>query len=73
MVSVLTKTDRYDQVLEEDEQMNRMEESLNVFDEICNSEWFRNTPIILFLNKKDLLEQKIKEHDLGKRSTPLQG
>lgn len=55
----------YDQVLEEEDQMNRMEESLNVFDEICNSEWFVNTPIILFLNKNDLLEEKIKTKDLG--------
>ena len=61
---------RYDQVLEEDDQMNRMEESLNVFDEICNSEWFVNTPIILFLNKDDLLEEKLKSKPLGIFSPP---
>ena len=50
--------------------MNRMEESLNVFDEICNSEWFVNTPIILFLNKDDLLEEKLKSKPLGIFSPP---
>lgn len=49
----------YDLVLYEDENMNRMEETLNLFDEICNSRWFRNTAIILFLNKRDMFEEKI--------------
>jgi len=39
-------------------------EALNLFDEICNSRWFRETSIILFLNKKDLFEQKIQKVDL---------
>jgi hypothetical protein len=41
-----------------------MKESLLVFDEICNSRWFINTPIILLLNKEDLFYEKIKVHDL---------
>lgn len=49
----------YDLVLYEDENMNRMEETLNLFDEICNSRWFRETSIILFLNKRDMFEEKI--------------
>jgi GTPase SAR1 family protein len=51
----------YDLVLYEDENMNRMEETLNLFDEICNSRWFKNTAVILFLNKRDMFEIKIKE------------
>lgn len=51
----------YDLVLYEDENMNRMEETLNLFDEICNSRWFRETSIILFLNKRDMFEQKIQK------------
>jgi GTPase SAR1 family protein len=51
----------YDLVLYEDENMNRMEETLNLFDEICNSRWFRETSIILFLNKRDLFSEKIKK------------
>eukprot|EP01106_Pelomyxa_sp_JSP_P006971 TRINITY_DN2139_c0_g2_i2.p1 TRINITY_DN2139_c0_g2~~TRINITY_DN2139_c0_g2_i2.p1 ORF type:complete len:153 (-),score=15.51 TRINITY_DN2139_c0_g2_i2:133-591(-) len=54
----------YDQRLLEDEAINRMHESLKLFDEVCNSPWFRSTTIILFLNKRDLFEQKI-------RKTPL--
>ncbi len=38
---------------------NRMQESLKLFDSICNNKWFRDTSIILFLNKKDLFEEKI--------------
>jgi GTPase SAR1 family protein len=50
----------YDMVLYEDEKMNRMDETLNLFDEICNSRWFRETDMILFLNKRDLFQDKIK-------------
>eukprot|EP00478_Filoreta_tenera_P000737 GABV01000742.1.p1 GENE.GABV01000742.1~~GABV01000742.1.p1 ORF type:complete len:356 (-),score=134.66 GABV01000742.1:32-1099(-) len=49
----------YDQMLYEDESVNRMEEALDLFAEICNSRWFRDTSIILFLNKRDLFENKI--------------
>jgi len=51
----------YDLKLFEDERMNRMEETLNLFDEICNSRWFHDTAIILFLNKRDVFEVKIKK------------
>jgi GTPase SAR1 family protein len=51
----------YDLVLYEDENMNRMEETLNLFDEICNSRWFRETSIILFLNKRDVFQEKIRK------------
>ncbi|KJE92259.1 guanine nucleotide-binding protein G(I) alpha subunit [Capsaspora owczarzaki ATCC 30864] len=54
----------FDQVLAEDETMNRMQESLKLFDSICNSKWFLNTSIILFLNKLDLFEEKIKKSSL---------
>ncbi|WAR12451.1 GNAO-like protein, partial [Mya arenaria] len=54
----------YDQVLHEDETTNRMQESLKLFDSICNNKWFTDTSIILFLNKKDLFEEKIKKSSL---------
>lgn len=50
----------YDQTLYEDERVNRMKESFMLFEAICNSRWFKNTPFILFLNKIDLLEDKLK-------------
>jgi guanine nucleotide-binding protein subunit alpha len=49
----------YDQVLVEDETVNRLEEALTLFDSICNSRWFVETSIILFLNKKDLFASKL--------------
>jgi guanine nucleotide-binding protein G(o) subunit alpha len=55
----------YDQVLYEDESTNRMHESLRLFDSICNNKWFVNTSIILFLNKKDLFQDKIKRSPLN--------
>ncbi|XP_012055287.1 PREDICTED: guanine nucleotide-binding protein G(o) subunit alpha [Atta cephalotes] len=54
----------YDQVLHEDETTNRMQESLKLFDSICNNKWFTDTSIILFLNKKDLFEEKIRKSPL---------
>jgi guanine nucleotide-binding protein G(o) subunit alpha len=43
---------------------NRMQESLKLFDSICNNKWFTDTSIILFLNKKDLFEEKIRKSPL---------
>ncbi len=43
---------------------NRMHESMKLFDSICNNKWFTETSIILFLNKKDLFDQKITHSPL---------
>jgi len=50
----------YDQVLYEDNSTNRMEETLNLFENMVNSRWFSDMSCILFLNKMDLFEEKIK-------------
>eukprot|EP00727_Mastigamoeba_balamuthi_P006487 m51a1_g2459 putative g-protein subunit alpha 1 (239) ;mRNA; f:18095-19087 len=50
----------YDLKLYEDDTTNRMQESLKLWKEICNTKWFINTHMILFLNKRDLFEEKIK-------------
>ena len=42
-----------------------MQESLKLFREICNNKWFVETSMILFLNKKDLFEEKISKVDLN--------
>ncbi|KAI8093262.1 putative Gpa2-guanine nucleotide-binding protein alpha-2 subunit [Halteromyces radiatus] len=49
----------YDQCLVEDRDSNQMHESLMLFDTICNSPWFVNTSMILFLNKIDIFKEKI--------------
>eukprot|EP00520_Triparma_pacifica_P015302 CAMPEP_0118643298 /NCGR_PEP_ID=MMETSP0785-20121206/6317_1 /TAXON_ID=91992 /ORGANISM="Bolidomonas pacifica, Strain CCMP 1866" /LENGTH=365 /DNA_ID=CAMNT_0006534953 /DNA_START=16 /DNA_END=1113 /DNA_ORIENTATION=- len=54
----------YDQVLFEDATTNRMEEAVGLFQEICNNRYFTNSSMILFLNKRDLFEDKIKIVDI---------
>lgn len=41
-----------------------MEEALRLFGSILNNRWFINTSVILFLNKKDLFEEKLKENPI---------
>ncbi|XXQ39201.1 G-protein alpha subunit [Plasmodiophora brassicae] len=55
----------YDLMLYEDETVNRMAEALNLFGEICRLPYFRNTPIILILNKKDVFKQKLADSSLA--------
>ncbi|KAL9643391.1 hypothetical protein ABK040_010009 [Willaertia magna] len=55
----------YDLYLEEDKSINRMHESLNLFRQICYTEYLDNVPIIIFFNKADLLKEKIAEVDLS--------
>uniref|UniRef100_A0A3P9J7Z5 Guanine nucleotide binding protein (G protein), alpha 15 (Gq class), tandem duplicate 4 n=1 Tax=Oryzias latipes TaxID=8090 RepID=A0A3P9J7Z5_ORYLA len=60
----LASLSEYDQVLEEREGINRMRESLALFYTTIHSPWFLNTSIILFLNKTDILADKIRSSDL---------
>ncbi|KAJ3052690.1 guanine nucleotide-binding protein subunit alpha [Rhizophlyctis rosea] len=62
----LVAISEYDQVLVEDETVNRMQEALTLFDSICNSRWFTKTSIILFLNKIDLFKEKLLRSPMGK-------
>ncbi|XP_059425578.1 guanine nucleotide-binding protein subunit alpha-11-like isoform X1 [Carassius carassius] len=74
----LASLSEYDQVLEENNKENRMKESLSLFYTTIHSPWFASSSIILFLNKMDILEEKIKTSDLksyfggfdGKRRDP---
>ena len=50
----------YDEVMFEDEEKNSMVDSIELFEQICNNEWFKDTAMILFLNKKDLFAEKIQ-------------
>ena len=63
----------YDQLLMEDESVNRMDEALTLFDSICNSRWFEKTSILLFLNKTDLFRQKLKTTPLNQYFKDYQG
>ncbi|GAM27439.1 hypothetical protein SAMD00019534_106150 [Acytostelium subglobosum LB1] len=55
----------YDQVLEEDTTTNRMLESMKVFTNVINGKWFKDVPVLLFLNKRDLFMEKIKRVNLN--------
>lgn len=55
----------YDQKLYEDENTNRLVEALNLFEEICNSDYFQKTTMILFLNKRDIFNNKIMKVNLS--------
>jgi len=54
----------YDMRLREDPTVNRMHESLNLFKNVINNEFLKDTAIILFLNKIDLFREKIERVDL---------
>jgi GTPase SAR1 family protein len=59
-VIFVAASSEYDQTLFEDAKVNRLQEAITLFGDTCNSKWFINTPIILFLNKKDLFIEKFK-------------
>ncbi|XP_056614123.1 guanine nucleotide-binding protein subunit alpha-11-like isoform X2 [Triplophysa dalaica] len=69
----LASLSEYDQVLEENNKENRMNESLSLFYTTIHSSWFANSSIILFLNKKDILAEKIQTSDLQTYFPTFQG
>ena len=58
-VSFVVSLSCYDELTFEDDD-NAMNVSLSVFAENVNSTWFTEVPFILFLNKSDLFDAKIK-------------
>uniref|UniRef100_A0A8C6SLJ8 Guanine nucleotide-binding protein subunit alpha n=1 Tax=Neogobius melanostomus TaxID=47308 RepID=A0A8C6SLJ8_9GOBI len=60
----LAALSEYDQVLE-DTKENRLKESMALFRTILSYPWFEDSSTILFLNKTDLLEEKIPRSHLA--------
>ncbi|KAF7846377.1 hypothetical protein BT93_L4484 [Corymbia citriodora subsp. variegata] len=56
----LVAIQEFDQSLYEDESVNRLQESVTLFESVANSRYFANTSIILFLNKIDLFASKLR-------------
>ena len=52
----------YDQRLYEDESTNRMTEALELFDEICNSRWFKCVVRLPFPVDLFLVEYRVDTH-----------
>jgi len=61
----LASSSEYDQVLFEDRFTNRLIESCNIFDTIVNNKCFAHVSVILFLNKTDLLAEKVLVSDIS--------
>ncbi|KAK7869562.1 hypothetical protein R5R35_003356 [Gryllus longicercus] len=55
----VTACSSYNMVLREDPTQNRLRESLDLFKGIWNNRWLKTISVILFLNKQDLLAEKI--------------
>ncbi len=55
----------YDQKLSEAKNDNRMVEAIKLFGSIVKNPSFQNKPILLFLNKKDIFEEKIMYSDIA--------
>ncbi|XP_030285878.1 guanine nucleotide-binding protein subunit alpha-12a [Sparus aurata] len=69
----MVSSSEYDQVLMEDRRTNRLVESMNIFETIVNNKLFLNVSIILFLNKTDLLVDKIRTVDIRKNFPEFRG
>lgn len=50
----------FDQYLEEDYKVNRIDDSLQTFTSVCSNPLLKNVHLVLFLNKIDILQQKIQ-------------
>jgi guanine nucleotide-binding protein subunit alpha len=49
----------FDQYLEEDPRTNRIDDSLQLFTQICSNRLLKSVHLVLFLNKTDLLKTKL--------------
>ena len=61
------------QVLFEDQNQNRMRESLALLETIITYPWFVESSTILFFNKIDLFQEKIMTSDIAKYFPAYQG
>ncbi|KAL1916764.1 uncharacterized protein VTP21DRAFT_5468 [Calcarisporiella thermophila] len=50
----------FDQTLAENTEVNRLKDSVDLFESICNHPLLVSTPSILFLNKTDVLKRKLE-------------
>ncbi|KAF8892959.1 heterotrimeric G protein alpha subunit [Infundibulicybe gibba] len=60
VIIFLSPVSVFDQRLEEDPRVNRLEDSIILWKSICSSKLLAKTQLILFLNKCDLLRRKLK-------------
>ena len=63
----IVASNSYNTMLREDETQNRLDESVELFDQIWSNKFLRTVSCILFLNKQDMLEEKIMADVEGQR------
>ncbi|KAB5592993.1 Guanine nucleotide-binding protein alpha-2 subunit [Ceratobasidium theobromae] len=69
----LVSLNGYDQCLFEDSNANQMQDAMEIWDSICDSEYFKSTNIILFLNKNDLFTEKVKKSPIRRYFPDYEG
>jgi hypothetical protein len=55
----------FDELSFEDDEKNRLKESIKIFGEVVNNPLFKKIPIFLIFTKKDIFEKKILNIDLN--------
>ena len=55
----------YDEPMEEDSTKNCLHESIELFSSVCHNRWFSHSCVLLFLNKKDVFDEKISYSPLN--------
>ncbi|KAF8435441.1 G-protein alpha subunit [Boletus edulis BED1] len=63
----------FNQMLDEDKMINRLEDSIGLWREVCGSSLLAHANIILFLNKMDILESTLKAGVQVKTFVPTYG
>jgi len=56
----LVASSDFDQTLREETSVNRLREAVNLFDDIWHSRFLQNAGVIMFLNKQDMLKEKVE-------------
>lgn len=58
-VLFLVSASCFDLVIREDHETNRLQESINIFKSVWHSRFLKNSGFIVFLNKQDILKEKV--------------
>jgi len=64
LIIFVVALDQYDQVMYEDLNKNRMSDALELFRTVAQNKFFVEKDIVLFLNRRDLFQEKIKAKSL---------
>ncbi|KAL1731550.1 guanine nucleotide binding protein, alpha subunit [Schizophyllum commune] len=73
VIIFLTPMNVFDERLQEDPRVNRLEDSFLLWQSICSTKLLARTQLIMFLNKTDLLKRKLKQGVQVKKYLPSYG